>query len=101
MVALTRNVAPKHAAEMLLTGDTVSAEHALRIGLVNRVVPPGSEREQAMKLAHHITAKSATAVRFGKEAFYRQLDMELSAAYRLPPHGMGGKNVGERAARGI
>ena len=83
MVALTRNVAPKHAMEMLLTGDTVSAEHALRIGLVNRVVPPGTEREQAMKLARHITAKSATAVRFGKESFYRQIDMELSAAYRL------------------
>ena len=83
MVALTRNVAPKHAMEMLLTGDTVSAEHALRIGLVNRVVPPGTEREQAMKLARHITEKSATAVRYGKEAFYRQLHMELSAAYQL------------------
>src|SRR5262249_43871054 len=39
MVALSRNVGRKHAMEMLLTGDLVSAEHALNIGLVNRVVP--------------------------------------------------------------
>jgi len=83
MVALTRNVARKHAMEMLLTGDTITAEHALRIGLVNRVVPAGTEREEAIKLARRIAAKSATAVRFGKEAFYRQIDMELSDAYRL------------------
>jgi len=83
MVALTRNVARKHAMEMLLTGDTITAEHALRIGLVNRVVPPGTERDEAIKLARRIAAKSATAVRFGKEAFYRQIDMELSDAYRL------------------
>jgi enoyl-CoA hydratase/carnithine racemase len=83
MVALTRNVARKHAMEMLLTGDTITAEHALRIGLVNHVVPPGTERDEAVKLARRIAAKSATAVRFGKEAFYRQIDMELADAYRL------------------
>src|SRR5246127_1356758 len=38
MVALTRNVSPKHAMEMLLTGELISAEEAFRIGLVNRVV---------------------------------------------------------------
>src|SRR6476659_4092623 len=40
-VALARNVPRKHAMNMLLTGETVSAEHAARIGLVNRVVAPG------------------------------------------------------------
>src|SRR5262244_2842996 len=59
MVALTRNVARKQAMEMLLTGDTVGAEHAARIGLVNRVVAPGAEREEAIKLARRIAAKSA------------------------------------------
>jgi enoyl-CoA hydratase/carnithine racemase len=83
MVALTRNVARKHAMEMLLTGDTITAEHALRIGLVNRVVPPGTERDEAIRLARRIAAKSSTAIRFGKETFYRQIDMELSEAYRL------------------
>src|SRR5580700_9439501 len=45
MVALARNVSRKHAMEMLLTGEMISAEHAARISLVNRVVAPGSERE--------------------------------------------------------
>ena len=59
MVALTRNVAPKHAMEMLLTGDAISADEAHRIGLVNRVVPPGTERDAARALAAKIAAKSA------------------------------------------
>ena len=82
-VALSRNVARKHALDMLLTGEMVSAEHAARIGLVNRVVSPGTEREQAVKLAHQIASKSAMTVRLGKEAFYRQAEMNLKDAYRL------------------
>ena len=82
MVALSRNVAPKHAMEMLLTGETITAEHALRIGLVNRVVPHGTERDEAIALAHRIASKSAMTVRLGKEAFYRQRDMNLADAYR-------------------
>jgi enoyl-CoA hydratase/carnithine racemase len=56
IVALSRNVAPKHAMEMLLTGDAISAEEALRIGLVNRVVPAAAARAEAMALAHRICA---------------------------------------------
>ncbi|MBV8826874.1 MAG: enoyl-CoA hydratase, partial [Hyphomicrobiales bacterium] len=81
MVALSRNVAPKHAMEMLLTGQVVTAEDARRIGLVNRVVAAGREREAAMELAREIAAKSALTVKIGKEAFYRQLEMNLSDAY--------------------
>src|SRR2546425_1714084 len=75
MVALSRNVARKAAMEMLLSGDMIAAEDALRIGLVNRVVAPGTEREQALKLARKIAAKSKHVVKIGKEAFYRQLEM--------------------------
>jgi enoyl-CoA hydratase/carnithine racemase len=81
MVALARNVARKHAMEMLLTGEAMSAEEALRIGLVNRVVAPGAEREEALKLARKIAAKSAHVVKIGKEAFYRQAEMGLADAY--------------------
>jgi enoyl-CoA hydratase/carnithine racemase len=65
MVGLSRNVARKHAMEMLLTGDAIAAEEALRIGLVNRVVPPGEERNEAIRLARHIASKSAAAIRIG------------------------------------
>ena len=81
MVALSRNVARKHAMEMLLTGETILAEHALNIGLINRVVEAGTAREEAIRLARKITAKSATVVRIGKEAFYRQLEMGIADAY--------------------
>jgi enoyl-CoA hydratase/carnithine racemase len=82
MVALTRDVGRKHAMEMLLTGELVSAEDAYRIGLVNRVTAPGEARDEALKLARKIAAKSAAAVKFGKEAFYRQLEMSVADAYR-------------------
>jgi enoyl-CoA hydratase/carnithine racemase len=81
MVALSRNVGRKHATEMLFTGDMVSADDAYRIGLVNRVVAPGAAREEAVQLARKIAAKSAAVVRLGKEAFYRQLEMNVVDAY--------------------
>jgi len=82
MVALSRNVARKHAMEMLVTGDLISAEEALRIGLVNRVVPAGTERDAALALGRKIAGKSAHVVKIGKQAFYRQLEMGLADAYR-------------------
>jgi enoyl-CoA hydratase/carnithine racemase len=81
MVALSRNVARKHAMEMLLTGDVMSAEDAARIGLINRVVAPGSERAEAMALARQIASKSSHTVKIGKEGFYRQAEMNLADAY--------------------
>ena len=82
MVALSRNVARKHAMEMLLTGDAVSAENAYRMGLINRVVNPGKEREEALAFARKIAAKSSHIVKIGKEGFYRQAEMNLADAYR-------------------
>jgi enoyl-CoA hydratase/carnithine racemase len=81
MVALSRNVARKHAMEMLLTGEAMSAADAHRIGLVNRVVAPGQERAEAMRLSQSITSRSTAAIRLGKPAFYAQLEMDLAAAY--------------------
>jgi len=81
MVALSRNVSRKHAMQMLLTGDLISADEAARIGLVNQVVPAGQERATAIKLAEKIAAKSTHTVKIGKEAFYRQAEMWLADAY--------------------
>ena len=86
MVALSRNVARKPAAEMLLTGEMVSAERAREIGLVNHVVSPGREKDEALRLAKVIAAKSALAIRLGKQAFYRQLEMPLAEAYDHTSH---------------
>src|SRR5215471_4290952 len=101
MVALSRNVARKHAMEMLLTGDLVSAEHASRIGLVNQVVAPGSEREAALALGRRIAAKSSHVVKIGKEAFYRQLEMGLADAYRYTAEVMVENLLARDAEEGI
>jgi len=81
MVALSRNVNPKHAMEILLTGELISAEHAHRIGLINRVVESGKELETSLALAAKIAEKSGRALRTGKKAFYEQAHMSLSEAY--------------------
>ena len=101
MVALSRNVATKHAMEMLLTGDMVSAEDAQRIGLVNRVIEAGSETEAGLALARKIAEKSTLTVKIGKEAFYRQREMPLAEAYRYASQVMTENMMARDAEEGI
>jgi enoyl-CoA hydratase/carnithine racemase len=101
MVALSRNVARKHAMEMLLTGDGISAQDAARIGLVNQVVEPGREREAALALARRITVKSAHVLKLGKAAFYRQLEMGLADAYHYASQVMVENMLARDAEEGI
>ena len=81
MVALSRAVGRKAALEMLLTGDLVDAARACAIGLVNRVVPPERLDDEVQTLARQIAGKLDLAVAIGKEAFYRQAELGLDAAY--------------------
>jgi enoyl-CoA hydratase/carnithine racemase len=81
MVAVTRNVERKHAMEMLLTGDFISAERAYEIGLVNKVVPESELDSAALEFAGKIASKSPLTLKIGKEAFYKQLDKDLPSAY--------------------
>lgn len=81
MVALTRNIAPKKAFEMLTTGDFINAERAEELGLVNRVVAPDVLEAETAALADQIAGKLGAAVKIGKRAFYEQLGMETAAAY--------------------
>ncbi len=101
MVALSRNVSRKHAMEMLLTGDLISAEDAARIGLVNRIVAAGSEREEALALARKIAEKSSHVVKIGKEAFYRQAELDLAAAYAYASNVMVENMLARDAEEGI
>ncbi len=101
MVALSRNVPTKAAMEMLLTGDMASAEHALRIGLVNRVVPAASLRSETEALARQIASKSPLTVAIGKEAFYRQREMSLDDAYTFTSEVMARNMMAADAAEGI
>ena len=80
-VPLSRNMLRKQAMQMLLTGDFISAQEAQACGLVNEVVAAEDLDSAARSLAAKIAAKSAHAIRLGKEMFYKQLPMDLADAY--------------------
>ena len=80
-VPLSRNMGRKQAMQMLLTGDFISARTAQNYGLINEVVPAAELEQATIALAQKIVAKSAHAIRLGKEMFYKQLPMDLSDAY--------------------
>jgi enoyl-CoA hydratase/carnithine racemase len=81
MVALSRNLSRKHAMEMLLTGDLVSAQDAVRMGLINKAVEPGTAMAEARALAEKIASKAAAVTAIGKRAFYHQAELPLDEAY--------------------
>jgi len=81
MVALSRNVSPKHAMEMLLGGEFIDADHAARIGLINRAVEADQLDDVVQEFATRIASKSPLTVKTGKTAFYRQLPLSLEDAY--------------------
>jgi enoyl-CoA hydratase/carnithine racemase len=101
MVALSRNVARKQAMEMLLTGEALPASRAREIGLINRVVAPGTERDQAIALAQQVALKSAYTVKLGKQAFYAQAEMSLADAYRYAAEVMTENMLARDAEEGI
>lgn len=101
MVALSRNIGRKQAMEMLLTGEMVPAQDAKQMGLINRVVPAGTERDAALALAQKVARKSAHTVKIGKEAFYRQAEMNLADAYRFASQVMTENMMARDAEEGI
>ena len=101
MVALSRNVPRKQAMEMLLTGEPIMAATARDIGLINRVVAAGTERDAAIALAQKVALKSAYTIKLGKEAFYRQAEMNLADAYRYAAEVMTENMMARDAEEGI
>lgn len=81
MVALARNIGRKQAMEMLLTGEAIDAGRAEQYGLINRSVESLALDDEIAGLTETIKGKSPITIAIGKEAFYRQLDMDLPEAY--------------------
>jgi len=101
MVALSRNVHAKHAMEMLLTGEMVSAGRAAEIGLINAAVPAAELDQSLERLVARILSKSGTAIRIGKRAFYRQRELDLHAAYEYTGAIMARNMLEDDAVEGI
>lgn len=81
MVAVSRNVPRKAAMEMLLTGDFIEADEALRLGLVNQVVPAERLEDAFDGMVARLLDKPREVLALGKRAYYRQLEMGLEDAY--------------------
>ena len=76
---LIRVVGKYKAMEMILTGKSISADEAYRVGLANRVVPPESLMDEAKKIAADIASKPPISVRSAKEAILKAQDTTLEA----------------------
>lgn len=100
-VPLVRNMQPKQAMEMLLTGDFISADEALARGLVNRVGAPEEIDAQVQALVDSILAKPRVAVALGKALFYRQREMGIEAAYQLAGQTMAVNMMDDSAQEGV
>jgi enoyl-CoA hydratase/carnithine racemase len=100
-VALSRNMLPKQAMEMLLTGDFISAQEARTRGLVNRVVPADQLDAELEALVARILGKPREAIAMGKALFYRQLETGMESAYQLAGQTMACNMVHGVAQEGV
>ena len=100
-VALSRNVLRKQAFEMLVTGEFISAQEAKARGLINRVAETEHLDAELEKLVAAIISKPRVAVAIGKEFFYRQTEMSISAAYDAASQTMACNMMDEAALEGV
>jgi len=87
--------------EMLLTGRFISAEDAERFGLINRIVPPENLTEQTRSLAMEIAQYSRYTLAFGKDTFYKQVDLDVRSAYDYATRAIAINCVDEDAQEGM
>ncbi|WP_166974633.1 enoyl-CoA hydratase [Brevibacterium atlanticum] len=101
MVALSRAVPAKTAMRMLLTGDFVSSEEALRFGLVSDVVADDELETATLDLARKVASASSATVAIGKAAFYEQRELPVAEAYARMSEVMAHNAVAADAQEGI
>lgn len=100
-VVVSRNLARKHAMEMLLTGEFIDAQTAVQYGLINRAVSAAELDEAVQWFVDAIVSKSAVAVSMGKEMFYKQIEMGMAEAYEYATTVMACNMMAEDAGEGI
>uniref|UniRef100_A0A915C5X5 Enoyl-CoA hydratase domain-containing protein 3, mitochondrial n=1 Tax=Parascaris univalens TaxID=6257 RepID=A0A915C5X5_PARUN len=82
-IALARAVPRKLALDMLMTADFITAEQAMRAGLVSRLVDDDKVHEETIKVAEKIASMSRAVIALGKNFFYTQVQLPVVDAYRM------------------
>ena len=82
MVAISRKILPKDMMQMLLSGEKIKASEAKDIGLINKHVSKNNLNKEVLSIAKKLTLKSHESILIGKEAFYKQLEMDIESAYK-------------------
>ncbi|MGV0735062.1 enoyl-CoA hydratase-related protein [Mycobacterium syngnathidarum] len=100
-VPMLRSMPPKVALELQLSGRRVSADEALRLGFVNRVVPVAELDEAVAEIGSNLASKAPAVVRIGRDSFYRVLDQSCDDALNLLQSGLGLVMQTEDHAEGI
>lgn len=100
-VALYKSLGRKRTLELIMTGDLIGADEALRIGLINKVVPADSLEEETMKYAKKLAAKSPRAMQLGKVSFYQMEDMKFEDALEVTNYHFAALCTTEEAQEGV
>jgi enoyl-CoA hydratase/carnithine racemase len=100
MAIIGRNLPPKRAMELYMTGERIDAQTALSWGLVNRVVPLAEVRRVAWELARGLTEKSPLLMRLGRDAFFAIADLDFESALTVLHSQLTVLTLSEDAAEG-
>jgi enoyl-CoA hydratase len=80
---LSRLIGKGKTLEMILTGERMDAPEALRLGLINRVVPAGEVTRVAREMAREMVSRGPIALRYAKEAIHQGMDLTLQQGLHL------------------
>lgn len=100
-VGVVRNIGRKRAMEMLLTGEPIDAATAQSWGLINCAVPGSRLDAEIRRFTDIVLARSSATIRYGKQAFYGQIDRPVGAAYNIASEVMACNMLLDDAAEGI
>lgn len=100
LIRLPQIVGMGNAMEIILSGERVAAEHALRIGLVNRIIPAPALLEKTLAYAQMLASRSPLSHRFAKEVIRRSVGLPMDEALRLESRSFHDVGITEDLAEG-
>jgi len=101
VIPVTRSVGRKKTLELLFFGELINAAEALRIGLVNKVVPSADLENETIKWAAKLAEKSPIALQLAKSAFYSAVDFDYHKSFEYMNKAFAGLCITDDAKEGV